>query len=532
VAPNDAPLSLPNQTAAVALEISAWTLLALVAALSAHTYRPAPLLEDSYQYINVAGHIAHGEGPATSLVHFDAERSHGQIPAPLTTFPPGYPLVLAAIGGGRSDFEASARLLSCACFAGTAAFIAWALILSGVTPTARCAVMVLFATNAVALSFATAVLTEPLYMFMSTGTVALLIWAEAGPPGYSLARRAATAHLVAGLAYWVRYAGLFLILALAGYAALRWVMERTRIRTVTLATTAIPAALAGALMLRNIALVGTWKGGNDLTVQNSLRIVAADYLRAQWHLLLGAHALRFGAWEGILLAGLASLALALFRPGKPWKLSPSILLVGLAVFIYSTGLLYAGLRTVISFGTRMFVPVLPLYFILLGVGLSRLDSNSMLAKLALALVIIGSVGVNARDFYDPPSEAPHRILQARFAETPSLLNWVESNIGKNEVISAAGGQPTGYLLRRPTLSLVGAQYSAVRWECAEVQSAMQVFHSKYLILYKPPPSASDDFLLGESRFVAEAASHEPPCGFSVSAENAGVRILKAVGGPR
>lgn len=547
---SDAGLSLGTKPAVVVLEVVAWTLVALLAALAMRAYRPMPLVDDSYQYLNVAENLEHGRGVTTSLIHFDAERSNGRMPAPLTTFPPGYPAVIAAAGDGR-DLETVARFVSCICYAGTAACLAWALVLTGVTAVLRQVSMFLFVSNAVALSFASSVLTEPLYMLLSTFSVAGLIWAEqaaqTGRLNRSVIARAVIAYSAAGLAYWVRYAGLFLIVALIVYALLQLVLDRSRLRAALLLPALIPVALAAALMVRNVAIVGTWKGGNDMTVQNPLKNVALDYARAQLHLMLGGHAVTFGIFEGLLLAGvlgLATLALvAVLKEGSQlqWKPSAAAVLVGLCVIIYSAGIFSAGLRTVISFGTRMFLPVLPLYLLLLAMGLhwlaprwpTRARIVSPLLR-ALLFAIVGYAGINARDFREPRAPAPHEILEDLYAQPMAggqpLLKWVESNIGPNDVIVATDGQATGYLLHRPTISMVGPHFSPVRWECDEVKKQMQRFKSTYVILYKPPPTpsptSSDAFLLGESRFVAAATVREPPCGFIVSAENSGVRILK------
>ena len=93
-------------------EMLLWGALGLAIAFSMLAFRPAPLSNDSFQYLSVAKNIRQGNGIATDLVYFDTERSHGRIPAPLTTFPPGYPAVIAALSGLMGGFEAAARFLS------------------------------------------------------------------------------------------------------------------------------------------------------------------------------------------------------------------------------------------------------------------------------------------------------------------------------------------------------------------------------------------------------------------------------------
>ena len=73
-------------------EVWAWLLLA-AAAVSVNTVRHSgPIVsDDSFQYLSIAENLADGNGIRTSIVHFDQERSHGEIPAPVTWFPAGYP---------------------------------------------------------------------------------------------------------------------------------------------------------------------------------------------------------------------------------------------------------------------------------------------------------------------------------------------------------------------------------------------------------------------------------------------------------
>jgi hypothetical protein len=148
----------------------------------------------------------------------------------------------------------------------------------------------------------------------------------------------------------------------------------------------------------------------------------------------------------------------------------------------------------------------------------------------LLLLSLGYAGVNARDLYRSTEPSPHEALAGLY-DLPStypnqpLMRWVESNIPPASTIVAEDGQATGYLLRRPTLSLVDAEYSPVRWDCKRVRDEMLRFRADWLILYKSSLNSRRS-LLNESPFLAAAASQRPPCGFTVAAENSAVRILK------
>jgi hypothetical protein len=153
-------------------------------------------------------------------------------------------------------------------------------------------------------------------------------------------------------------------------------------------------------------------------------------------------------------------------------------------------------------------------------------------KAGLLAFVVGYVGSNARELIRTPPPARHELLAAKFAEPDAdgrpLREWVESNIPEDAVIMAADGQATGHLLRRPTLTVVEAQYSPVRWGCDEVKRQMETYGARYLILYKPS-AETEDPLLSESEFVSTAVTRQPPCGFVVAAENSSVRVLE-IGG--
>lgn len=523
-------------------ELIAWTTIAFVFALCLWAFRPIPLADDSYQYLSVAANFNRGEGIVTSLVHFDSERSHGRIPAPMTTFPPGYPVTLGVLSRMFGSLEPTARALACISYAGTAALLLIALILAGVTPFIRQLVLVLYVANAYTLKFATAVVSEPLYLLLSIGGIVLLISMEVAP--LTLRRqiaRAVAGFTLIGVSCWVRYAGLFLVAAVVAYAVVRFFLDHSSTRLVPLLAASISVVFTGVLLLRNYVIAGTWKGGNDMAVHNPLKRVAVDYIRAQWHLFFGDHPLIFGLWELFLILGVLSF-IALMRAARRSSdgaaaslpgIGP-VLVAGFCVAIYSAGIVYAGLRTPISFGTRMFLPIFPLYLLLVGIAigglLSRFGPRSALMKFTLLLAVVGYVGINARDLYAPAGVPEYRLIARDYAEPARggepLRNWIASNIPVNAPIAASEGQATGYLLGRPTLSLVDPTYSRVRWGCGEVSEQMQRFHARYLILYKSSMGISQDSLFASSPFLSTAASGHPSCGFSIAAENAVVRILK------
>ena len=172
---------------------------------------------------------------------------------PLTdaTWPPGYPVALAAGMAAGLSFEAAARLLNHLCLPLSAGLFLWALRQLGCRPgTGTLLLLSLFCGSTVVLDVHWAAQSEPLFLPLClAGLGGLLAAASLG--GW---RPLAGGALALGLAALVRYAGVFL--APVPILACAWSSRRSRVQT------AVRAAAAGALTLVPSALFGlsAWSG--------------------------------------------------------------------------------------------------------------------------------------------------------------------------------------------------------------------------------------------------------------------------------
>ena len=519
-------------------EVLIWALIALAASIGMRLARPLPVLNDGYQYLNVAGNLQNGRGLTTSLVHFNTERSHGTIPAPLTSFAPGYPLAVAAAGLVTRNLDDAARWISGISFAITAGLLAWGLILLRIPVFARIALTLLFITNFVTLTYSAAVLSELLFTALTTGAILTLIWNEPTKRSARLpAVRVAVPFVLIGLAYLGRYAGMLLVVPVTAYALFRFWQRRDRTPVVHFALAFLPLVPFSIVSLHNWLSTGTWRGGNEVPTYTPPLTVAADYVRSQYHLLFGEHAVRAGVWEFLVLAGLAWLAVIGLRS---WNKSTAGVEIESAAWswmlvttvFYSAAMCYLAMRVTISFADRMFQPLLPVYLLMAGLVLSRVAraAGGAAWKVALAMLVVGCIGTNARDFSDPPMRDMTAVITGLYAKPipagKSLRGWVDSTIPMGEAILAGDGQVTGFVLQRPTVSLLEAHYSTVRWNCGTVSETMRTFHSQYVFLYQPWVNPALP-LADESDFVRASLKGAPPCGFTIAAQTPDIVILQA-----
>jgi hypothetical protein len=522
-------------------EVALWVVIGAIAGLVLSYTRPTELSNDSYQYLAVAENIANGRGIDTPLVHFDSERSEGRIPAPMTTFAPGYPIIVALSSLATRNFEHGARLISILSFASFAvlmrALAGFAGLRRGWT---RFAIALLY-TNAFCLHMSTAVLSEPVFLLVSLTGLLLIAESVNGLPGkWDLSRRLIIGQLLVGVSYSIRYAGIFVFASVLVHGLSMLVLLRNRRSLLYLLSSAISGTLIACMMMRNVLLIGTWKGGDEKPVANPIFTVLSEYIRAQVHLLFGAHAV--DGWA-ILAAGLSGAAIlwgaitALRRrTSRTAPLTPGASLLLIYGLVATAGLIYLGNASDIDLGPRMFFPLLPLYIVgalkvaEFGCGTANIAGKNAHYWQVMALLFIALYGwVNLREFSAQRASTLLEDLHTSFAKPMAngrpLQEWIDVNIGKNETIAADAGQATGYLLRRPTLSLVESQYSSTRWDQETLTRQMRVFRARFLIL-NLNLGVKQDPVRSESEFLAQAICCRVHPGFHIAAENPDMRILE------
>ena len=192
---------------------AAWGVLALTAP-------PGPGLDpDAMSYLGSAQSLAAGHGLRIPTAAWDRADST----APLSHFPPGFPLALAAgVRGGLTPINA-ARLIEALAAAVTAAAVFLALVGAGSLPAGLLAVVALAVTPAMLIVHAS-VLSEPPYLAITT----LVIWQLARAPRAGQRPWVLGALATAGVL--TRYAGVALVIAVVLDGWWREGDWRTRLR--------------------------------------------------------------------------------------------------------------------------------------------------------------------------------------------------------------------------------------------------------------------------------------------------------------
>jgi hypothetical protein len=164
---------------------------------------------------------------------------------------------------------------------------------------------------------------------------------------------------------------------------------------------------------------------------------------------------------------------------------------------YCAAMVYAGLFTVISYGWRMFAPVLPLTLLLLAslltlaVGRETLDEGRYRAgRGLLALALLPYAWLNLGWFASdplspglPPSAARFDVAGGPAGESPRQA--IRRLLGERGVLVATDGQMTSYALGVPTVALAGMRFTEVNWTEAAVREVMARYDARALALSAP-----------------------------------------------
>lgn len=483
---------------------------------------------DSYQYLSVAENFQHGMVGRTSLVHFDEERASGIVPVPTTTFPIGYPLLVGVFEATGLSVERAALIVSLLAALGSIFLLDVIGRQIALSPTARHWVLAIFVASSWTPVFATAALSESAFTFMTLGALALLIAAlRSTDDEGSQTALAIAAGIAFGLSYWLRYAGLFVLLGLVPVIALALALKRRHTVRPVLIAFCLGGLTMAAGMVRNILLVGTWRGGNTKVIDHSAVQIAHEFGVAIRDLLFGAP--RMAEW--LFLRGLLFLMIAAgcvagvvfwrraSRAGQtPFRIDFAASILGIVTITYLTCLTYAAAQTGISYGARYFFPVFPIVLLLLALAITQVEQRIPAESprrqwRGIATAIAGSYALlHLSLFYLEPLPALHdqvaQRLDTRISDDLTARQAILSLAGPDGVVMANVGQATGYVLQRPMVSLIGSHLGSVEWSEANVRETMKRFAVKTLVVHKPgPDDVANPF---PSPFIERLATGDAP----------------------
>jgi hypothetical protein len=520
-------------------ETGLWCLAACVPVIVGLVRFGGPALsEDSYQYMSAAQNLVSGRGIATSILHYDVDLAAGTIPAPLTHWPPGYPIAIALLHVLGVPLEAAAAALS------AAAFVALVPILVvgakklelGSWPTRL--ILVWLLTNSWVFVYPVAGTSESLFTALMTAGVVWLLPTPMPERDRLKPWSAVAGSVLVGLAASVRFAGVLVMIALGAYFGWRLLARRDRRSALLLALAVGPAAaLTIANALRGAWISGSWQVGHGSETTRDLGALAKPLATSIYHLFFGdAVATRLGPVElALVLAVVVFMATAVWAMRQERRPVTHLVpleaaLLATTVAVYCAGMTAIARSTTITFDSRMFYPILPIALLSLAAVIARLAGQSLYARAgglasgaALVLATTCYVAINLRCVAVEPGPEPHTVVAQRLAGP--LNDWIAAHIPPTAPIMASDGQPTAYVLKRPGISLAYSAFSGTTWSEDAVRDTMARFGVQFLILYPHVDPASDP-VQAESPFLSALLLGSTPAWLEVAAENRDTRIYR------
>jgi hypothetical protein len=442
---------------------------------------PLGLTNDGAQYLSGARNLRDTGRFATSILYFDEHYQSGRLPAPQTVWPPGYSAALVGLGALGLSESGATRLIGVVSIAATLGLtFLLGYLLTG-SPVAG-SLAALWVGGITELLFYVRTPNTDL-PFVALSLAALAMCAGARPSAWL---RWILAGLLIAAAMYIRYVGIFLVPAIGGYAVYQgWRSAgpwRARIRPIL---ALLPGAgLIAALMLRNILLVGSAKGGNTKSITQSLtgliQTTVIGFVDG-----LGAASLsdfRAGGWTA-RLAAMGALALALIllaavvgtwpRRRLPWSAEAGLL--ASFALVYTAGVIAVSRGTMLTFGLRYLLPVLPC-LVVLFVAAAWSGSRRLRAVTAAAAVFAMAAGIGAYP----------RRLEARGAQAPrpdrGLLQWAASRGPRPAPVLAVGISQAAALELGGSVLIVPRSYFTARpWTVEQLREVVAQYGVSHVI---------------------------------------------------
>ena len=508
-----------------------WAAVAVLCTLLVARYDRAYVASDGSQYISVARNLIAGSGLSTSIVYYEEHYRIGGVPVPQTVFPPGYSLLIALPMAAGVPGAVSAFVVNLACFAlsvlvlydlararghgsASAALLAgvWALTVAGWTGVVMCA-------------------SEP--SFVLATLVSLRCLPRGDEPGRPLLAGCAAAAAAA-----IRYAGVFYLAAVGLVLGLELVRGRSKASLRRFALVVGPPLLVlAALFLRNHALVGDLKGGNDQVSGQSAADVGMLVARAVTGLFgfsrLGLTRLQLP--ELLLLASLVSLAAlwAATRGARLERTAAAPLLdrttaVSASYVAVSLGLLtYLELTKPVGLGTRMVLTLWPFVLLLALEVAARLRAKSppplRLAWLTAGLVsaaFLAGQSASLRELLSDSDVQRCRALRDSFARS-GLAERLASEKRAGRPVLASRPQQVGEILEQPVLGLAERAYTRRVWTPEAVHELANAYGVRYVLVH--PATFTDS---GNQVFFRGLASGMAPDWLELETTAAGLSLYR------
>jgi 4-amino-4-deoxy-L-arabinose transferase-like glycosyltransferase len=471
-------------------------------------YDPSFIDIDGAFYVNAAKNLASGRGFTTSILWNEEHFRLGRIPAPQTIFPPGYPLLIALVSRVGVDPPYAAFLVSLVSFAAIPLVVYKILRTAGHTRLGSFAVGAVWLGSAFAWFNVLRGMSEMPFILLTLLSLRCVMQSERRPGRRDL--WLAAAGTVAGLAFTVRYQGIFYVIGLGCFFLLRLIRQRDWASARALILVAGSASVfVLPFFIRNHVLTGKLTG-TMIPGERSLLEVLRTLLSALGGLsgftksgLLGGDVPEV-VFVLVMVVGLAGGVcwigrLTIDRSALWAALAKTHVSLSLVYLIVSVGLSVERARQYASgqIDARYLLALVPFGLLCLPVG-ARLVCftpsrawHARAARLWLGAVVVvlvaGQVSVvqlnwDRLDTHANPYRAIRDALERPLAGEP-LIRFLQARVTEAGPLLGNETQLLGAVLDRPVLGLATASYTRKVWTEDQVRRLVATYGVAYVAFF-------------------------------------------------
>lgn len=489
----------------------AFALLALLVGVSLvgliALYDPSFITIDGAFFVSAAKNLASGQGFATSIVWSDEAYLLGGMPASQTNNPPGYPLLIALVSRLGVDPPYAAFLVSLLSFGGIPLIVYEILRTAGHTPLRSFAISAVWLAAPFAWFNVLGCMSEMSFAMLTLVSLRCAMQSERDPGPRDLWLLAS--GTVAGLAFTVRYQGVFYVISLGLFFLLRVVRQRDRQSARALILVAGPASVFVLfLFLRNYLLTGKLEGGlipehrsllevlrtagwafGGLSGFTESGLLGGDVPEVMFVIVAAAGLVGGVWWIGRLRIDRSALRAALAKTHVSFSLAyvtVSVILIVEGAQNYATG----------NIGPRYLLVLIPFGLLCLaeGVGLvgfaPRRSWHARAARLwlgaAVVVLVAGQVNVFHRHWQTLTQGNPYRtirdVLQRPLAGE-TLVQFLRDRVTTASPLLGNEAQLLGAVLDRPVLGLTQASYTRRVWTEDQVSRLVASYGVAYVAFF-------------------------------------------------
>ena len=465
-------------------------------------YKNSLIGHNAAHYISVAKNFFDGKGFSTSIIYYTENQLSGEVPAPQTVFPIGYPFLISLVMQLGVSPSYSAYLICILCFniIGIELFyIASKLNYSNNIKLFIIACWFFLISN---WSLVLSCMSEMCFIFFTTTSVLFLLINEIN----NKKQFVLYSSIAAALSFTIRYVGIFLILSLILYFVYKCFIKKERFSITNLFLFSfVPIITVITIFSRNYLIVGSIRGSSrHLTEQSFTDAILSIY--SAFCSLSGFSKSRFIAFDLpsilIFIAAFIFVSLLILYTKKhvhninsqnDTPSLPFIKFVFIYVIVSILFLIYFNIASIEPLETRYIVPLIPMFTIIIANMFHSLRKykylNSKIISTCIYIIIIaflfGQTNVYASLEKTITYNNYDKIYDAikGSGSSAKLRLFISEIIKRKKLLLGNHPEVLENILNIPVIGLSNRSFNQHEWPLTEVVKIIKKYKIDYVLFF-------------------------------------------------